>query len=81
MVMVFGMSLGQRTPTWLSLLQKTTLLNVGKKHLLPISIVRSLLTRLYKKKRDGTSGELRFVLEGHAMGVISVDVSADGTRK
>lgn len=31
--------------------------------------------------RDGASGELKFELEGHAMGIISVDISVDGTRK
>lgn len=31
--------------------------------------------------RDGASGELKYTLEGHAMGVISVDASVDGTRK
>ncbi|KAI7889492.1 WD40-repeat-containing domain protein [Mucor mucedo] len=29
---------------------------------------------------DGTSGELKFELTGHAMGIISVDASVDGTR-
>lgn len=31
--------------------------------------------------RDGASGELKYTLEGHAMGVISVDASVDGTRE
>jgi hypothetical protein len=31
--------------------------------------------------RDGASGELKFSLKGHAMGVISIDVSQDGSRK
>jgi WD repeat-containing protein 61 len=30
---------------------------------------------------DGALGELKFELEGHTMGIISVDVSSDGTRK
>lgn len=37
------------------------------------------LTRFFL--RDGASGELKYTLEGHAMGIISVDVSVDGTRK
>ena len=44
----------------------------------------SMLTRkkglFYTCIRDGATGELKFELEGHAMGVISVDVSQDGTR-
>jgi hypothetical protein len=40
-----------------------------------VSYVRVILFR------DASSGELKFTLEGHAMGVISVDVSVDGTRK
>lgn len=31
--------------------------------------------------RDGTSGELKYTLEGHSLGVHSVDTNHDGSRK
>jgi hypothetical protein len=45
-----------------------------------IFCIRFLLTR-FLLLREGSSGQLKYELEGHAMGVISVDVSSDGTRK
>lgn len=80
---VFGTLLGQKTPTWSSLHRRTILSNAGKKRKGEKERLqyekKVLLTRF--KKRDGTSGELKFELEGHAMGLLSVDTSADGTRK
>lgn len=78
--MVSGTLLGQITATWLSQVLKIIQSNAGKYSLI-ISIVNMVSYVRVILFRDGSSGELKFTLEGHAMGVISVDVSVDGTRK
>lgn len=44
-------------------------------------MLRHTRARVFVRNRDGTSGELKYTLEKHSLGIHSVDTNHDGSRK